>query len=181
MSKLEMMVRRNLITILLLLLLGGFAMLLVELLITNHVDGIQNVANVASLVGAVAILLGFFAKGTFRHLIVLLLLVLSLSGLLGAWEHLESREGGEARTPAALATSQDGYQTIASRAGTDVERATQQEGGEENEGGESSEGGGREGGGGSPPPLAPLSLSGLSLMGAVVLLAKRDSAETANA
>ena len=90
MSKLETMVRHNLITILLFLLLGGFAMLLVELLITNHIDGIQNVANVASLVGAVAILLGFFAKSTFRHLLVLLLLLLSLSGLLGAWEHLES-------------------------------------------------------------------------------------------
>lgn len=181
MSKLEAMVRQNLITILLLLLLGGFAMLLAELLITNHVNGIQNVANVASLVGAVAILLGFFAKGTFRHLIVLLLLVLSLSGLLGAWEHLESRESGEARAPAALATSQEGYQPIADRAGTDVERAPQQEGGEENEGAQRSEGGGREGGEGSPPPLAPLSLSGLSLMGAVLLLAKRDGSEAASA
>ena len=176
MSKLETMVRHNLITILLFLLLGGFAMLLVELLITNHIDGIQNVANVASLVGAVAILLGFFAKSTFRHLLVLLLLLLSLSGLLGAWEHLESREGGEARTPAALTISQDGYQTIANRAGTNVERATQQEGDEGNEAGER---GGREGGEGSPPPLAPLSLSGLALMGAVVLLAKRDGKEVA--
>ena len=176
MTGLQAMVRRNLINILLVLLLGGFAMLLAELLITNHVDGIQNVANVASLVGGVAILLGFFAKGTFRHLLVLLLLVLSLSGLLGAWEHLESREGGEARVPAAIAARQDGYQTISNGAGADVERTLQQEG-EENESGEGGERGERNGGEGTPPPLAPLSLSGLALMGAVVLLAKPDAQE----
>ncbi len=178
MTGLQAMVRRNLITILLVLLLGGFVMLLAELLITNHVDGIQNVANVASIVGAAAILLGFFAKGMFRHLLVLLLLVLSLSGLLGAWEHLESSEGGEAQAPAALAVRSDGYQTISNGAGADVERTLQDddEGEEAREGGE---GGEREGGEGAPPPLAPLSLSGLALMGAVVLLAKPDARESA--
>ena len=179
MTGLQAMVRRNLITILLVLLLGGFVMLLAELLVTNHVDGIQTVANVASLVGAAAILLGFFAKGTFRHLLVLLLLVLSLSGLLGAWEHLESREGGEAQAPAALAVRPDGYQTISNGAGADVERALQEddeEGEEAREGGERGE---REGGESAPPPLAPLSLSGLALMGAVVLLAKPDAPELA--
>ncbi len=176
MTSLQAMVRRNLINILLVLLLGGFVMLLAELLITNHVDGIQNVANVASLVGAAAILLGFFAKGTFRHLLVLLLLVLSLSGLLGAWEHLESREGGEAQAPAALALRPDGYQTISTGAGADVERTLQQD---DDEGEEAREGGDREGGEGAPPPLAPLSLSGLALMGAVVLLAKSDASEAA--
>jgi len=178
MTGLQAMVRRNLITILLVLLLGGFVMLLAELLITNHVDGIQNVANVASIVGAAAILLGFFAKGMFRHLLVLLLLVLSLSGLLGAWEHLESREGGEAQAPAALAVRSDGYQTVSNGAGADAERTLQDddEGEEAREGGEGSE---REGGEGAPPPLAPLSLSGLALMGAVVLLAKPDARESA--
>ena len=176
MTGLQAMVRRNLITILLVLLLGGFVMLLAELLVTNHVDGIQNVANVASLVGAVAILLGFFAKGTFRHLLVLLLLVLSLSGLLGAWEHLESREGGEAQAPAVLAVRPNGYQTISNGAGADVERTLQQD---DEEGEKAREGGEREGGESAPPPLAPLSLSGLALMGAVVLLAKSDTPELA--
>lgn len=181
MSKLETMVRRNLITILLLLLLGGFAMLLAELLITNHVDGIQNVANVASLVGAVAILLGFFAKGTFRHLLVLLLLVLSLSGLLGAWEHLQSREGhDEARVPAALSTRSETFQTISNRIGTDTQGTTQQEAGEQQQN-MPSEGSRPRLPGGGAPPLAPLSLSGLSLMGAVLLLAKRDGSEAASA
>lgn len=176
MTGLQAMVRRNLITILLVLLLGGFVMLLAELLITNHVDGIQNVANVASLVGAAAILLGFFAKGTFRHLLVLLLLVLSLSGLLGAWKHLESREVGEAQAPAVLAQRPNGYQTISTGAGADIERTLQQD---DAEGDEAREGDEREGGEDAPPPLAPLSLSGLALMGAVVLLAKPDASEAA--
>lgn len=179
MTGLQAMVRRNLITILLMLLLGGFVMLLAELLVTNHVDGIQNVANVASIVGAAAILLGFFAKGTFRHLLVLLLLVLSLSGLLGAWEHLESREGGEAQAPAALAVRSDGYQTISNGAGADIERTLQEDDEEGEEAREGGEGGEREGGEGAPPPLAPLSLSGLALMGAIVLLAKPDARESA--
>ncbi len=176
MINLQAIVRRNLISILLVFLMGGFAMLLAELLITNHVDGIQNVANIASLVGGVAVLLGFFARGTFRHLLVLLLLVLSVSGLLGAWEHLESREGGEARVPAAMTAGQDGYQTISSGAGAGVDRTLQQES-EENESGEGRERGDGDGGESAPPPLAPLSLSGLALMGAVVLLAKPDAPE----
>ena len=46
------------------------------------------------------------------------------------------------------------------------------EGGEGGEGGEANEGGKE----GNPPPLAPLSLSGLALFGAVTLLgAKRES------
>lgn len=179
MTSLQAMVRRNLFTILLVFLFGGFAMLLAELLVTNHVDGIQNVANVASLVGGVAILLGFFAKGTFRHLLVLLLLVLSLSGLLGAWEHLESREGGEAGVPATMAARQDGYQTISNGAGVVVERTLQEDDDEGEEAREGGERGEREGGEGAPPPLAPLSLSGLALMGAVVLLAKPDAPESA--
>ena len=172
MRNLEGMVRRNLVTILLLLLLGGFVMLLAELLLTDHVDGIQNVAVIASAVGAVAIAAGFFVKGTLRHLTALLLLVLSLSGLMGAWQHFEASRGDEAHTPgAALVQAQTGYQTIAAGAG-ERQRAPQQEGEEENEGGEGRESG--EGGQGAPPPLAPLSLSGLALMGAVVLLARQD-------
>lgn len=159
MRNLENFVRRNLVTLLLLLLLGGFGMLLGELLITNHVDGIQRVAVIASVVGALALLAGFFVRGMMRHLVVLLLLVLTLSGLLGAWEHLE--EGSrEASVPKTLASADSaGHQAIADRAST-TERTPQQDE--------------REGGEGSPPPLAPLSLSGLALMGAVVLLAKQD-------
>lgn len=120
MTSLQSLSRRHLSLILLLLLLGGFAMLLAELLVTGHVEGIQNVAVIASAVGAAAVAAGLFVKGTVRHVVALLLLVLTISGLMGVRQHFEST--------------------------------------------------GRE----TPPPLAPLSLSGLALMGAVVLLAKQD-------
>jgi hypothetical protein len=120
MRSLENLVRRNLVVILLVLLLGGFLMLLAELLLTGHVDGIQNVAVIASAIGAIGVAAGIFVKGTVRHVVAILLLVLTLSGLLGVRQHFESTDDA------------------------------------------------------SPPPLAPLSLSGLGLMGAVVLLAKQD-------
>lgn len=172
MRRLEGPIRRQLVNILLLFLLGAFVLLTAELWLTNHVDGIQNVAVIAAILGAAAVLAGFFVKHTARHLVVMLLVVLSLSGLLGAWEHLESREGSEARTvnaQAAGATSN--VQPIAFQASP-----MQQEEREEDEQRERGEGeeGEREEGEGAPPPLAPLSLSGLALMGAVTLLAKQD-------
>lgn len=172
MQNLENLVRRHLSALLLLSLAGGFIVLLAELLITNHVDGIQNVAVIAAAVGAVAVLAGLFVKGTIRHLVVLLLLVLTLTGLVGTWQHFESNRDDEASRPTPLAAvEQGGYQTIAARSGA-VERTPQQEA-QENE----TRAGDREGergDKGAPPPLAPLSLSGLTLMGALVLLAKRD-------
>lgn len=179
MQKLEGVVRHQLVNILLLFLLGAFAMLTAELLLTSHVDGIQNVAVIASVVGAVAALAGFFVKGTLRHLVVLVMVVLSLSGLLGAWEHLESRQGGEASAPGARVAYVTGsYQAVAYQANPlqqEGEENEAEENGERNEaGGSEREGGEREGGEGAPPPLAPLSLSGLALMGAAVLLAKQD-------
>lgn len=184
MQKLEGVVRHQLVNILLLFLLGAFAMLTAELLLTSHVDGIQNVAVIASVVGAVAALAGFFVKGTVRHLVVLVMVVLSLSGLLGAWEHLESRQGGEASARGARVAYVTGsYQAVAYQANPlqqEGEENEAEENGERNEAGGSEregderEGGEREGGEGAPPPLAPLSLSGLALMGAAVLLAKQD-------
>jgi hypothetical protein len=163
MQKLENMTRQHLTVILLLLLLGGFATLLAELLLTNHFGGTQSVAVIASVAGALALLAGFFVKGRVRHVVALLLLVLSISGLLGMREHFE--EASEAGlTPAPVTMDAGGYQTIAGTADS-IARAPQQE--EENET--------RERGESAPPPLAPLSLSGLALMGAVVLLAKQDA------
>jgi len=184
MLHLQTMVRRNLFNLLLAFLLGGFGMLLAELLLTNHVGGTQNVAIVASSVGAIAIFLGFWAKGVLRHLLVLLLLALSLSGLLGVREHLEEgREGSETYVPAAVTAARPaGYQRIGSGAGVDVERTPQQPDEEHeddmrDEEYEDSMRGESEDGEAVPPPLAPLSLSGLALMGAVILLAKPDMSE----
>ncbi len=178
MQRFEGVVRRQLVNILLLFLLGAFVLLAAELLLTGHVDGIQNVAVIASSVGAVAVIAGFFVKGTLRHLVVLLLLALSLTGLIGAWEHLESREGGEARSAGALMADVGGYQPVAYQA-SPAQQAESEEN-ENNAQGER-ESGEREGGESAPPPLAPLSLSGLALMGAVVLLAKQDDKSSPSA
>lgn len=179
MQKLEGVVRYQLVNILLLFLLGAFVMLAAELLLTSHVDGIQNVAVIASVVGAVAVLAGFFVKGTLRHLVVLVMVVLSLSGLLGAWEHLENRQGDEASAPGARMANVIGSYRLVGYQADPLQQ--EEEENEEEENGERYEAGRnerkddeREGGEGGPPPLAPLSLSGLALMGAVMLLAKQD-------
>ena len=124
MQKLENMTRQHLTVILLLLLLGGFATVLAELLLTNHFGGTQSVAVIASVIGALAVLAGFFVKGSVRHVVALLLLVLSISGLMGMREHFE--EGSEAQlAPTPVAGAADSYQTIADSASTRV-RAAQQ-------------------------------------------------------
>ena len=177
MSTLEAWVRKNLAVILLLLLAGGFVVIVWELYLYQHWGGIQFVGFAASLVGLLAVLLGLFAKGTFRVILALLLVVISISGLIGTWEHFESaNEGSEASAPALnqLASTTGGELLVAaSNAPGAVRSAQLQEQGEENEAGEGAEQGER-GGEESAPPLAPLGISGLALMGAAVLLAKED-------
>lgn len=158
MQKIQDIARKYLTSVLLLMLAGGFLMLLAELLLTNHVDGIQIVAVIASAVGLAAVLVGWFAKGTLRVTMAVVLILLSVTGVIGTAQHLEEGgERGEAGRPALLAAGEN--QQIAYSA--------QEEEGE-------SEGPRGEGGESAPPPLAPLSLAGLSLMGAVVLLARKD-------
>ena len=165
MSKFQGFLGQHRDTLLLLLLAGGFVVVLGELVLYQHWDSTQLIGFSATVVGLLAVLVGIFVKGTLRTVIGLLLVVLSLSGLIGAREHLE--EGGEAMSPRPALVQQStlvGAQEIAYRPG-----ALAQEGEEEGEG---AEGGGET----VPPPLAPLSLSGLALMGAVILLAKQDEA-----
>ena len=168
MSKLQGFLGQHRDTLLLLLLAGGFAVVLGELMLYLHWDGTQLIGFSATVVGLLAVLVGIFVKGTLRTVIGLLLVVLSLSGLIGAREHLEA-SSGEAMAPRPALVQQNtlaGAQEIAYRPG-----ALAQEGEEEGEAGE-----GGESGETTPPPLAPLSLSGLALMGAVILLAKKDEA-----
>ena len=164
MSKVQAFLGQHRDTILLLLLAGGFVVVLGELVLYAHWEGTQLIGFSATVVGLLAVLVGIFVKGTLRTVIGLLLVVLSLSGLVGAREHLEA-SSEEAMSPRPALVQQNtlaGAQEIAYRPG-----ALAQE--EEGEGGE---------GGGEtvPPPLAPLSLSGLALMGAVILLAKKEEA-----
>jgi hypothetical protein len=142
--------------ILLLLLAGGFAITVVELLLTGHVKGIQLVGVIAPAVALVCVLTGLFAHGTLRAVMAAALLVVSLAGLLGAWEHFE--EGGRQGSVPALAAQGERYQPVSYQAAAVADEGN--EGRERAEGGES---------GGNPPPLAPLAISGLALMAAVVL------------
>ena len=168
MSKLQGFLAQRQDTILLLLLAGGFAVVLGELVLYQHWEGTQLIGFGATVVGMLAVLAGIFVKGTLRTVIGLLLVVLSISGLIGAREHLEAAKG-EAMSPRPALVQQStlaGAQEIAYRPGGLAQE--EEEEGEEGEGGE----GGEE----VPPPLAPLSLSGLELMGAVILLAKKEEA-----
>lgn len=168
MSKLQGFLAQRQDTILLLLLAGGFAVVLGELVLYQHWEGTQLIGFGATVVGMLAVLAGIFVKGTLRTVIGLLLVVLSISGLIGAREHLEAAKG-EAMSPRPALVQQStlaGAQEIAYRPGGLAQE--EEEEGEEGEGGESGEE--------VPPPLAPLSLSGLALMGAVILLAKKEEA-----
>jgi hypothetical protein len=154
MRDLQKWLQRNFYGVLMLLLAGGFVMVLVELLITDHTDGTQLVGVVASGVGVVLTLAALFVGGSARRIVAGLLLVLSLTGVLGTWEHFEEgREGGEAMRPAAVALAN--------------QPASFQLDEDENE---EQEAAGESEGEAVPPPLAPLSLAGLSLMAALVIL-----------
>lgn len=180
MTSLQVTIRRYLTPILLLLLAGGFLVVLGELVLYSHWHGTQLIGFAATVVGLLAVLLGLFAKRGFRLGLAILLVLISVSGLIGTWEHYESRseEGHEAARPALAQTAGATNMTVAYQpAGS--ERMGTQEGGEGGEGAEAGESGARgeggEGGGEVPPPLAPLSLAGLSLMGAAILFAKQDA------
>ncbi|MFZ4849863.1 MAG: hypothetical protein ACOYL7_12110 [Caldilinea sp.] len=162
MSSLQIFLARRRDVLLLGLLAGGFAVLLGELVLYRHWEGSQQIGLVATAVGLAVMLLGLFARGRLRPLLGLLLLALSLSGLMGVREHLEEGGGEAARLPA-----QASLQLVAYQAGPSSEEK-EEEGEVRGERGES-----------APPPLAPLGLSGLALMGAVILLARPDEARSA--
>ncbi len=149
MSKLEGWVQRRLAALLLWLLAGGYIMLLAELVITSHLDGVQLVAVGASAIGLVLTLTALAVGRNGRYIIAVLLLILSVTGLLGTYQHYEARagEGDEAAAPAYVAGA-PANQSVALRAQAEAE--------DEGEA--------------VPPPLAPLSLSGLSLMAALATL-----------
>lgn len=128
----------------------GFLTLLAELLLTGHTEGVQVVAPLAAGVGAAASGLGLLAPAL-RPWGVGLLLLVGASGLLGLANHLgETLEGAQILT----------LQTV-DEEGTEYPTYPQGENGLAEEGEE------------TPPPLAPLSLSGLGLLGALALYVKR--------
>jgi hypothetical protein len=126
---------------------GGFALTLGELLLMNHTEKIQKLALLMTSAGMLAVALGLIAP-KFRKLLVGVLIVVAASGLFGVYEHLE--EAAEHREKAAREASAPG---VLQAGGGDA--------GEHEKKGEKH----------GPPPLAPLSVSGLALMGSLGLLA----------
>ena len=160
-SSLKQMIARNYFTLMYLLIAGSFLGLVAELVWTEHWDGIQLVGLLASVAGLVLAAVALFAAPRMRQVLAVLFVILSISGIVGTIEHNEERGEGEASAPVIMAAT----------AGTNMELpAAQQEEGEEGEAGERGEGG--EGGEGEAiPPLAPLSLAGMSIIAAVTLFA----------
>ena len=160
-SSLKQMIARNYYTLMYLLIAGSFLGLVAELVWTEHWDGIQLVGLLASVAGMVLAAIALFAPPRMRQVLAVLFVILSISGIVGTIEHNEARGEGEASAPVIMAAT----------AGTNMELpAAQQEEGEEGEAGERGEGG--EGGEGEAiPPLAPLSLAGMSIIAAVTLFA----------
>lgn len=109
-ASLQTFVRRQFFPLLMALIGAGFVMLFVELLLYSHYQGLQIVGTAATVLGAIAAFLGIGARGNLRVGLAILFIVLALTGLLGAWEHNESRfEGeGERRPPAAAQAGEAG-------------------------------------------------------------------------
>jgi len=133
--------RRHLPEVFGLFALMGFFLTLAELFLMGHVEGVQVVAPIAATLGALAVGLGLLLPQS-RPLAVALLLLVGGAGLVGLLEHLEASLGEAQGTPRVVLVDEEG------------EAWPGWEGKEQE---------------GTPPPLAPLSLSGLGLLGALAL------------
>lgn len=130
----------------------GFMTLLAELLLTGHTEGLQVLAPVAAGVGAGLTALGLLVPRLHLPSLAALLLV-GASGLVGLVVHLEESLEGAGK---------GWVQTVDEEGYAYLEYPQEAEGGQAGEEPE-----------GNPPPLAPLSLSGLGLLGALALYVKR--------
>ena len=153
MNKLSAWTKDHFITLILAFTAGGFLFILAELLLERHWDGIQLIAPISATIGLMLVFLTF----TWRRAvpIAVLFLLLGVTGLFGTFEHFEARTEEHDGPPAQA--SQVVLQTVS------VPPAAEGEAGPPD--------GGRRGG---PPWLAPLSLSGLALLGGAATLAGKN-------
>ena len=134
-----------------LMVVGGFALTLGELLLMGHTEKIQTLAVVMTAVGMLAALAGLVVAPGLRKVLAGVLIVVAASGLFGTYEHLE--EAAEHREKAArqeLELAQQGG-VVAAHEGKEGKHEEKQ----------------------GVPPLAPLSLSGLALLGSLGLVASK--------
>ena len=152
MNKLSIWTGNHFVTLMLVFTAGGFVFILAELLLERHWEGIQLVAPVSAGVGFVLALFALTRRGTLP--VAVLFLALSATGLYGTLEHFEERtESGPSAQAASASTSPAAQLVSDVSAPADGEFA------------------GPPGGGSAPPWLAPLSVSGLALLGGAGALA----------
>jgi uncharacterized membrane protein (UPF0136 family) len=156
--------RRNTTAILLSFVAAGFAFLLAELLLIGHTEGSQLVATGASAVGLLLALLALVPQRTLRFVVAGLFVLLALSGVYGAFEHKTDRVERREEAAAALAVVESSM--VDSSANPAVGAASAAPAGETKEVVGEALGSFAE----NPPILSPLALSGLALLGILVLL-----------
>lgn len=151
MNKLGVWTKEHFVTVILAFTTGGFLLILAELLLARHWEGIQLVAPVSVGLGFVLALLALTGRRAVP--IAGVFLLLSVTGLFGTFQHFEAHTDKPDGPPRSAA--QAVAQTVSVTTPTADENAGPPEG---------------EGRGG-PPWLAPLSLSGLALLDSVATLA----------
>lgn len=147
MAEVRLWIRKQLSLILLVLVVGGFLMIMIELLLTEHLAGAQQVGFFAALFGFSLAIHSMIARPKTQMYLAVFFLILALFGLVGVFEHYGVRKAKEILSMvqsttlnSASATSGEGRVRVI-----------------------------------SPPLLAPLSLSGLSLLGVAALLAGHEA------
>ena len=132
-----------------LMVAGGFALTLGELFLMGHTEKSQMIGMGMSGAGLLTALLGAVLAPRFRKALLGLWIVVAASGLFGVYEHFE--EAQEHREKARLEA----------RARPAAGEATEHE---KHSKGEKH----------GPPPMAPLSVTGMAMLGGLGLLARRS-------
>lgn len=138
---------KQLSLILLVLVGGGFLMIMIELLMTEHFNGAQQVGFFAALFGLALTAHSVIAKPKTQSYLAILFLCLALFGFIGVFEHYGTRKAKEILNMMQATT----LNSPDAAGGEGRPRII------------------------SPPLLAPLSLSGLALLGVVALLAGQET------
>lgn len=146
-------IRRYLVELVLLANTAAFGMLLAELLILEHTDGIQLVAPVSAATGLVLSLVALAVRGPARMAVAAAFVILAGSGLIGVTQHFSERDGGISFGLVSRAAAQ-------SDRGDDDRSGQRDDDDDDNEDEDD-----------DPPPLAPLALSGSAILCALASLA----------
>lgn len=135
---------------------GAFAVLFAELLLMEHTDGIQLVAPAATASGAALCLVAVVLPGRSKWLVAALLSGLSTTGLVGFVQHMDERGGLSLSALNEDADDDDDHSGPGRGGGDDDEDEL-------------------------PPPLAPLSVTGTALLGALAAAAAASGSPGATA